>query len=544
MVSAYLYVRVSTDEQKRKGYSLPEQEDRLLRHCELNNIEVKGIFREDYSAKNFKRPEWSKLLNVLKSRKKKTPENVLFIKWDRFSRNIEYAYQMIGILRSISVQAMAIDQPIDFSIPESTVMLAVYLSIPEAENSRRALNTFTGMRRARKSGRWMGAAPTGYINLSYPDGRKYITPKQPEADLMKWVFEELAKGILVAEQVRKVANENGLKCERNNFWKLIRNPVYCGIVVVPPYEDEEMEFVKAQHEPIISEALFYDVQDVLNGNKRSIATKVLSKEQLPLRGFLECPLCDRMLTGSASKGRKNYYYYYHCSCNVCKCRFKAKEVNDYFEDELFRYNFAPHAGELFKMVVLDEYMSANNEELDERKTISKLIEEQEAILSNARKKLMKDEIDGDDFKIIKSECNTILKKLEAQLADIKPQRETLKTIENLLDIVVEKYSNISDKYKTGGLEEQRKIIGSMYPENIVFDGTKHRTNYLNEPLDLILLVNSELQGIKKGENFSLKKLSPKVARRGIEPHFTHLLDRSKPSTVPPHGSNYVQPQEL
>lgn len=40
MKSAYLYVRVSTDEQKRKGYSLPEQEDRLLKYCETNNINV------------------------------------------------------------------------------------------------------------------------------------------------------------------------------------------------------------------------------------------------------------------------------------------------------------------------------------------------------------------------------------------------------------------------------------------------------------------------------------------------------------------------
>ncbi len=39
--AAYLYVRVSTDEQKRKGYSLPEQEDRLLKYCESNNIQVK-----------------------------------------------------------------------------------------------------------------------------------------------------------------------------------------------------------------------------------------------------------------------------------------------------------------------------------------------------------------------------------------------------------------------------------------------------------------------------------------------------------------------
>jgi nanoRNase/pAp phosphatase (c-di-AMP/oligoRNAs hydrolase) len=51
MKSAYLYVRVSTDEQKRKGYSLPEQEDRLLKYCEYNDIVVKGIFREDFSAK-------------------------------------------------------------------------------------------------------------------------------------------------------------------------------------------------------------------------------------------------------------------------------------------------------------------------------------------------------------------------------------------------------------------------------------------------------------------------------------------------------------
>ncbi len=52
MTSAYLYVRVSTDEQKRKGYSLPDQEDRLLKYCKYNNIEVKGIYRENYSAKN------------------------------------------------------------------------------------------------------------------------------------------------------------------------------------------------------------------------------------------------------------------------------------------------------------------------------------------------------------------------------------------------------------------------------------------------------------------------------------------------------------
>lgn len=68
MKSAYLYVRVSTDEQKRKGYSLPEQEDRLLKYCKYYDIEVKGIYREDYSAKNFNRPEWNRLFSEIKKK--------------------------------------------------------------------------------------------------------------------------------------------------------------------------------------------------------------------------------------------------------------------------------------------------------------------------------------------------------------------------------------------------------------------------------------------------------------------------------------------
>ena len=102
------------------------------------------------------------MLNIVKARKIKDQENILFIKWDRFSRNIEFAYQMIGILRGINVQPMAIVQPIDFKIPESTVMLAVYLAVPESENTRRALNTLTGMRWAIKK---IGFRPG--LNLFY-----------------------------------------------------------------------------------------------------------------------------------------------------------------------------------------------------------------------------------------------------------------------------------------------------------------------------------------------------------------------------------------
>ena len=79
MKTAYLYVRVSTDEQKRKGYSLPEQEERLLKYCRYHNIEeVKGIYRDDFSAKNFNRPEWKKLFLEIKSNRKED-KHILFV---------------------------------------------------------------------------------------------------------------------------------------------------------------------------------------------------------------------------------------------------------------------------------------------------------------------------------------------------------------------------------------------------------------------------------------------------------------------------------
>ncbi|MEB0263463.1 MULTISPECIES: recombinase family protein [unclassified Mucilaginibacter] len=519
MNSAYLYVRVSTDEQKRKGYSLPEQEDRLLRYCEQNNIEVKGIFREDYSAKNFNRPEWTKMLTIVKARKKKDQENILFIKWDRFSRNIEFAYQMIGILRGINVQAMAIDQPIDFKIPESTVMLAVYLAVPESENTRRALNTLTGMRRARKAGRCVSTAPKGYINLSHADGRKYIAPKQPEASIMQWVFKELATGTHNAEQVRKMAKTQGLACERNNFWKIIRNPIYCGIIVVPPYEDEEIQFVKAQHEPIITEALFYEVQDVLNGNKKKPTTKFVSSEMLPLRGFLECPDCHRMLTGSASRGRHgNYFHYYHCA-GSCKCRFKAATVNEYFENELLNFKLSPAIADHFKAIVVDVFKAERAGGSNERLVLAEQIDQQEKILSNARRRFMTEDIDAEDFKAIKGECTALLRVLEAKLADMPSNGDSLKTVEGLLDIVIQKYSDIHVHYKSAGIIEKRKLIGSIYPKNLCFDGIGYRTPHLNTALGLILQINSQLSCIKKGERYTNLHLSPLVARRGIEPLF-------------------------
>lgn len=65
---AILYIRVSTDEQA-DGYSLPYQEERLRTYCRQHNIEAVALYKEDYSAKSFERPEFKKLLAYIKSNK-------------------------------------------------------------------------------------------------------------------------------------------------------------------------------------------------------------------------------------------------------------------------------------------------------------------------------------------------------------------------------------------------------------------------------------------------------------------------------------------
>jgi len=82
----------------------------------------------------------------------------------------------------------------------------VYLAIPEVENDRRALNVFYGMRRTRKEGRWIGTAPIGYQNRTDKTGKvKYICPNEPEASIMKWVFEEIAACRFNTEQILHMA---------------------------------------------------------------------------------------------------------------------------------------------------------------------------------------------------------------------------------------------------------------------------------------------------------------------------------------------------
>ncbi len=426
---------------------------------------------------------------------------------------------MISTLKKLCAEPQAAEQPLDLSVPENKMMLAFYLAAPEVENDRRALNVLYGMRRAMKEGRWMGPAPIGYVNKASEEGRKQIARKEPEASLIQWAFEQLAHGTLAADQIRQCLNKKGLKCGRSNFWRLVRNPVYCGKIFVPRFKDEESRLVDGQHEPLVSEALFYQVQDVLDGKKRQErpSTKTTSSEHLPLRGYLVCHKCGRMLTGSASKGKKKLYHYYHCVA-TCGCRYRADRANTAFVEELKRYKPNPGVEVLYRTVITTLLKEAMSRQQSEQRQLSERIGKQNEKINKARELLLEGSIDSADYRAIKKECEDNLNRLEAKLTAMVSGRQA-SGIDRLLDKAVSALSNLDKIYSDADTVKKREIIGSIYPEKLCFDGEQYRTPRVNEAVRLIYLTSSELQKTKNRKSSDVSRFSGMVVHTGIEPVF-------------------------
>jgi len=506
MKVADLYVRVSTDEQAEKGYSLRSQQDVLLKYCELNYIKVREIFIEDYSAKTFNRPEWRKYLMQLRKYRGKS-DLLLFTKWDRFSRNTSDAYQMIATLKKLGVEPQAIEQPLNLDVPENKMMLAVYLTTPEIENDRRGMNTKAGIRQAKKEGRWTGKAPVGYINKTAETGKRYITLKEPGATIMRWVFEQLAEGIYSAEHILKAAQEKGLKCSKNNFLHIIRNPIYCGKVIVPRFKDEDTRLVHGLHPPLISEALFYQAQEVLESRKKNgqYGFPIATPKDLPLRNFIKCPKCTRMLTGSASKGRNTYRVYYHCT-SKCGVRYRAEEVNNAFVDELMELLPRKGYADLFVESVTDCYNNQTRSLREERKDLTVQITEMNKRIDNARELLLNNDLDPADFRQIKTECSEKITRIEAQLSELNVQNEAWFDIRPIAVAAIEGLQEIDKLWEDAGNECKRYLVGMLFPEKLMYVNGRHRTGNMNRAAEWIYLKNKELRTKKMGQKSDFKTL--------------------------------------
>ncbi|HRE68671.1 MAG TPA: recombinase family protein, partial [Cyclobacteriaceae bacterium] len=508
---AILYVRVSTDEQAEKGYSLADQEERLIRHCERNGIEPVGLYREDYSAKTMQRPALTELREYVRKNKHDI-DQLLFVKWDRFSRNIRDSYYLIDEFRKMAVETCAIEQPLDLNVPESKIMLAIYVATPEVENDRRSLNTTRGMRRARKTGRWVSTAPLGYRNSRDENNKPVIIPDK-NARLVTQAFKDLSMGVLRIEEVRRKVNLLGLKCGRSQFNRLVRNPVYIGKIFIPEALDEPEQIVKGLHEPIIDENTFWQVQEIINGRKPKTTTKIKSNDLFPLRGFLQCSQCGATLTGSSSRGRLGKRYsYYHCA-NGCTERLPAQQVNADFV-QLFRdISTDERMFDLYTDVLSDLFKRYEDDREQRQLYIEAQIEKNNKHIEEAMDMMMEKQIGTDDYKLIKArydEKNLKLLRDKVRLQDIGSNGKYMRGCVKYLKSLEQTYLKASTPLK-------KIMVGSIFEEKLVYEKTGYRTPKYTPVVECITLKNNELEKIKTGMLEKNFEPSGMVVPAGIEP---------------------------
>lgn len=509
--TAVIYTRVSTDEQKENGFSLQDQLSKLQMDCEKNNIEVLRHYTDDHSAKDFNRPDFNVFLKDIETRKIK-PDMFICVRPDRFSRNLPNTMNMLAKFKSLGIEFRTLENHTELDSPESMLPFLIYNLMPQIENERRGLNTKQGMRQAKREGRTMGRPPLGYLNEKTT---KTVVFDPINAALIKKGFEEISKGIYTIEEVRKMLIKEGLKnCCKQSFLNHVRNPYYYGVIILPAWKDEPEEEVLGQHEPLISKELFDEVQDVIFGRRKKTPVKLTRKEELPLRGYLYCNSCGGKLTGSRSTSRNgSRHFYYHCQ-KGCKERFRADLANNIFDDYLDTFRIDENVLGLYKLILEDVFSQDEQERHRKIKQLEEKISQVDLKLTSLQDKFLADSFGLDEYNSIKFRIQNELKSLKLEKEELNIDKsEFKKYFEYGLCFLL----NMKKHYQLATLDVKQKIVGSIFPDKIVFFENKYRTTKTNELLSLLTLNINELGGIKKGQTNNKIDLPIMAPPLGLEP---------------------------
>ena len=345
IINVVVYLRVSTDEQATQGFSLDYQYESIKKFCEIKGYNIIKVFREDHSAKNFNRPEWVKLHTYVKANKKDI-QMLLFVKWDRFSRNVEKAFAVLSDYEQMGVGVNATEQWLDMTNPDNRMILAMYLTLGEVERHKISSRTMDGTHQAKKEGYFTGLAPYGYRNIR-DFNKKSTLEFSDDAHLMTRAFKEIALGVESIEAIRKRLQKHGLNLTKQPFYRALKNVTYTGKIYVPEYKKESSFIVEGKHPAIIDIETFSKVQAIRDGKRWKGIVPSNKNISFPLRGFLECDVCGNKLTGSVSSGRSKKYGYYHC-CNGCPTRVSLKKVHDEVAKILADLQIHPNIQQLYK----------------------------------------------------------------------------------------------------------------------------------------------------------------------------------------------------
>jgi len=309
-MKAIIIARVSTEEQKDAGNSLPAQIVRLESYCERKGFQIIKKFSFDESAYKNNREEFDRILDYIIGQKETIA--VCFDKVDRLSRNV-FDMRVATLYEKALKDQVELHFPSDGQVINSKISavekfqfgislgLAKYFSDAISDNVKRAQEQML------RSGIWPGKAPYGYRNIDREDGTKWIVIEPMQAQVVEKMFEWYSTGSYSMNEIRvelkKVFN---VDFSKGYIDAILKNPFYCGTMV---WDEKEYPHY---YDRIITQELFDKVQEVKAGHHK----KHFKYAGLPFlyRGLIRCADCGCMITPERKiKKSGNVYHYYHCT---------------------------------------------------------------------------------------------------------------------------------------------------------------------------------------------------------------------------------------
>ncbi|MDQ1236678.1 DNA invertase Pin-like site-specific DNA recombinase [Paenibacillus sp. SORGH_AS306] len=300
-MKAAIYIRVSTDRQAEKGFSIEAQHELLMELLERKGLELYRVYSDPgISGKTIKkRPGVQQLIADMKAGRF---DAVLIHKLDRFSRNLGDLYDFIALINKLNkrlIVASLSSEEIDTQSSMGKAFLYFNGIFAEIYSDNLKEETLKGLvHEVTHGGRHMSRAPLTY---DFDEDRNLVI-NEKEAQLLirdvyRYYLEE--KGVV---KIAKIMNgysqgKEGGVWDSKYIRSILKNPTYTGHNHFKPglWEEEQRIKVIGDHEPIISMEYFMNVHKMMTRKAEDTISR--NSYDYPYGGIVRCAKCGAIYVG-------------------------------------------------------------------------------------------------------------------------------------------------------------------------------------------------------------------------------------------------------
>lgn len=343
-----IYLRVSTKKQLKDDPELKAQEDLCREGALRNDLEVARVFRDlgrSGTLGQDGRPGF-KAMREFCIKNHKRIRAVIVGETSRLARNVPAAREVRNALKEYRI----IIVPPNVLIGPGVDLDAVHKALIKDDNAaeefstKLSTDTTTRMKAMAEKGRWQHQPPVGYTTCT-DKSLPSLRVDSARAAFVQQAFREVAAGKPPREVWENLVRR-GFTAQHGKqmtFWRFtstLHQKAYWGWLVwtgARDFHDPVIVSRKGDWEPLISQELFEQVQDVLSREKSGKREYTFERADAPLKGIMRCGLCGGLMTSeSAKNGQRKMYLYYRChyGCKPKEPRIAVAKAHQFFSDTI------------------------------------------------------------------------------------------------------------------------------------------------------------------------------------------------------------------